>query len=236
MREIKINPSSAAWVVGPSVFSDYKQGCMRHLIFKNHIPREDTIPIELQQLGAIGEDIYFETLTRDQEHPFHKELAFRDQFEGVMRSGRCDYITYHDGFRVIHELKTSQSKNTLYKIIRKGELNINHMAQLVFYLIYFEETRGKLVVRYHPKAETRIFKVTVEDGGEVFVDGKKFQFTIENQIQHQLMAANVIKELPKVDKPMGNACSWCNYKDVCEKYDQKDQTLKQFLEGYKNEV
>ena len=232
IRAININPSSAAWVADGRVHSDYSQGCLRHLIWKNYIPRPSTITPELMQMGAEGEDAYQKTLETEQEWPFHKELAFKSDFEGVQRSGRVDFISYHDGFRVIHECKTSQSKNTLYKIIRGHELNINHLAQLTYYLIYFEETRGKLVVRYHPKAETRIFRLKVESDGSLTVDGNPFRFDVYNQLQHQLMAAEVIKDQPKVERPVGKACLWCDYKDVCEKYDVKDVTIKQFLEGY----
>jgi CRISPR/Cas system-associated exonuclease Cas4 (RecB family) len=229
VKPIKINPSSAAWANNGVVVTDYSQGCLRHLIFKNYFPKPSTITPELQEMGAKGEDMYFDTLMNEQEYPFHKELAFRDEFEGVQRSGRCDYISYHDGFRVIHEIKSSQSKNTLYKVINKGEVNINHLAQLVFYLVYFNEIRGKLVVQYMPKFNRRIFKVTINEYGEVLVDGWYSGYSVENQIEHQLLSAKVIRELPKVIKPIGKACTYCDYKDICEEYEQADTTLGEFL-------
>jgi len=236
---MKINPSSAAWVINGSVYTDYAQGCLRHLVFKNKMPVPSTITPELQEMGAKGEDLYFEVLMNEQEWPFHKELPFRDEFEGVMRSGRCDYITYHNGFRVVHEIKSTQSKNTLYKVIRKGELNINHLAQLVFYLIYFNETRGKLVVQYMPRFERRVFKVEVNNEGEIVVDGKKYGYKVEDQISHQLKSAEVIKTLPKIEKPIGKCCYFCAYKDVCEEYESSDDTIGEFVNQkleVKNEV
>ncbi len=130
-----------------------------------------------------------------------------------------DFVTYHDGFKVIHECKTSQSKPFLYGVVRKGEPKVNHMAQLVFYLTHLNETRGKLVCLYAPTGELRVFKVEITPNGDVLVDGRKYLYNVQNQITHQLLAAKVINERIIWSRPRGKACDYCVYKSECDKYD-----------------
>jgi hypothetical protein len=226
--EFSIRPSSAAWAVNGTVISDTSQGCLRNVFFNKVFPTGD-IPKELAEMGAWGEDEYQKALETEQEWPFHKEFAFSDVFEGAKRRGRVDFITYHNNFLVIHEVKTSQSKNFLYQNLRKGEPKLNHLAQLVFYLVYFEQTRGKLIYRYAPKNELKIIKVEIKEGGKIYYDGKLYPLTVSDQIAHQLMSAEAIKEMGVIERPSGKACEWCSYKDMCNEYDQSGQTMKEFL-------
>jgi CRISPR/Cas system-associated exonuclease Cas4 (RecB family) len=232
MAEIKINPSSAAWAIGRSVLTPKKNGCLRHMVLKRLSPMPDDIPVHLQEMGAEWEDMYFDRLMNDQPHPFHKEFAFSDWFEGVKRSGRVDYIVHHPEYRVIVECKASQSKNVLYQVIRKRIPDPNHLAQLVFYLIYFQETRGKLAVRYAPTGEEHEFRVEIDNDGNIIIDGKKSEYSVMMQLQHQLLAAEAIKDLGHISRPMSKkACDWCPYDLVCEALDNSGQTIGEFLGG-----
>jgi len=234
MREIRINPSSSAFMVGELVKTEAQSGCLRHLLLKNYLPIEDKVPEELQKMGAWGEDMYQEFLENHQEWPFHKELVMKTTLDDVTVSGRIDFVTYHDGYRVIHECKTSQSKNILYKTINKGELKLNHLAQLVFYLIHMNETRGKLVIRYAPKNTLRIFRITIGDDGEIFVDGDKHEMTVQDQLRHQLMSAHVIKEKELLARPESPwACKYCVYNKLCDKYDAEPKSFNEFVEENK---
>lgn len=230
MKEIRINPSSAGWAVGNRVVTEYSSGCLRHLLLKNYIPRPFTLSDELVKVGADGEDKYQHYLETEQEAPFHKECVMRSEIDGVTVSGRIDFLSHHTGFRVVHECKSSKSKNLLYKVIRKGDVKLSHLAQLVFYLIHLNETRGKLIVWYEPTNETRVFKVEIRDGGGIFIDGVKHTFDVADQIQHQLLSAKVIKEKILWDRPEGNACTYCDYKDVCSSYDESGLTFTEFME------
>lgn len=234
MREIRINPSSAAFAVGESIQTEAQTGCLRHLLLKNHLPIEDKIPEEFAIMGARGEDMYQEILDTEQEFPYHKELVMRSTMDGVVVSGRIDFVTYHPGFRVIHEVKSSQSKNILYKTINKGEVKLNHLAQLVFYLVHMNETRGKLVVRYMPKNLLRIFRVVIGDEGEILIDGQKHQLSVQDQIRHQLLSAHVIKEKELWARPESIwSCKYCVYNKLCDKYDAEPKNFNEFVEENK---
>jgi CRISPR/Cas system-associated exonuclease Cas4 (RecB family) len=219
VSRVNINPSSAAFVLGDMVVTDTPQGCLRFLLLKKHLPREEGIPLELQVMGERGECIYMEKLLTEQPWPFHRELPFQSKVEGVKVRGRMDFVTYHDGFKVIHECKTSQSKTFLYDVIKKGKPKVNHIAQLVFYLIHLEETRGKLVTLYAPTMEEKVFKVEIKDGNVVYLNSVPYYYTVENQIMHQLLSAKVIKEDFVANRPWGKACTYCRYKEECDKYD-----------------
>ena len=216
---ISINPSSAAFALGSMVMSDTPSGCLRYLLLKRYVAKPEEFPEHLKVMGEAGEAIYMSYLENYQPWPFHRELSFERSLEGVKVRGRMDFITYHNTFKVIHECKTSQSKPFLYGVVRKGEPKINHMAQLVFYLIHLEETRGKLVCLYAPTNELKVFKVEVDAKGEVLVDGRKYIYNVQNQLMHQLMAAEAIKEGTIMGRPRGKACNYCVYKTECDKFD-----------------
>jgi len=230
VREIRINPSSAGWAVGNQVITEYSSGCLRHLLLKNYLPIPFNLPEDLIKVGADGEDKYQNYLDNEQEYPYHKECVMKSTMDGVTVSGRIDFLSHHEKFRVVHECKSSKSKNLLYKVIRKGEVKLSHLAQLVFYLIHLNETRGKLIVWYEPTNETRVFKVVIGEGGEIFIDGVRHTFDVAEQIQHQLLSAKVIKENILWDRPNGAACKYCDYNKICTKYDESGLTFTEFME------
>ena len=116
----------------------------------------------------------------------------------------------------------------------EGRPKIDHLAQLVFYLIFLQETRGKLVYRFFPKKgvvrERKEFRIEIGNDGEILVDGTKHQFSVANQLEHQLLAAEAIKELGVIERPNSEACKWCKTKVMCKAYEGMGGTIKQFLE------
>ena len=232
----RISPSSAGWAVDNNILTDTKVGCLRFLLLKYYLPVDDPVPAHLIEMGAWGEDRYEEYLKNDQEHAYHKEFEMESSIDDVLVRGRIDFITHHKTFRVIHEVKTSQSKNLLYKNLRKGDPKVNHLGQLVFYLIHLNETRGKLIYRYAPTNELRIMKVEIGDSGEIYVDGKEHHLRVENQIRHQLLSAQVIKEKIMWQRPAGSACKWCVYNSMCDRYDVCGKSFENFITEEKKNV
>lgn len=226
---MKISPSSAAFAWGNFVVTEYAQGCLRHLLFKQHVKLEG-IPEEFAKMGEAGELVYLEYMTREQDYPFHREMPFKSEIEGVIVSGRVDFISYHDGFRIIHECKTSQSKSFLYDVIRKGIVKTNHLAQIVMYLIHLNETRAKLIARYAPSGETRTIKIEVGEGGKILVDGRMVSYSVQDQIQHQLLSAEVLKTQTVMDRANEGACRYCQFKEACLRWDTNNyESFNDFL-------
>jgi len=219
---MRISPSSAAFALGNLVVTDYSQGCLRHLLFKRKIPKDSDIPEEFAKMGEDGELKYLDYMLTQQDYPFHRELPFISEIDGVPVKGRVDFVSYHDGFRVIHECKTSQSKTFLYGVVRKGEPKLNHVAQIVSYLVHFGETKAKLVARYAPKNEERIIKIEVDDLGRILVDKRVYKYSLQEQINHQLLSAKVIKENLIWDRPSTGTCRYCQYAEECLKWDTEE--------------
>ena len=219
MRKAKIYPSSAAWALGKMIYTDTPQGCLRYILLQRYIPKFIDIDPKFKEIGNWGEEQYLDYMLNEQDYPFHRELPFKSELNGIQVSGRMDFISYHDGFKVIHECKTTQSKNVLYQNMRKNEPKLNHMAQLVFYLINQNETRGKLVYRFWPTNELKIFKIEIEPSGQILVDKKPYKLTVNEQMTHQILSAEVLTEEYIADKPYGSGCRFCDYKEECEKFD-----------------
>ena len=233
MREMKLNPSSAAWAVGGNVISGSDKGCLRNLVFSAYVDKYEEIDPKYALMGAEGEDLYEQYLREEQPWPYHKEFVLRDEFFGAKRSGRVDFLTHHDGYRVVHECKSSQSYFVYKEVFEAGTPKIDHLAQLVFYLIMLRETRGRLVYRFFPKKgpkELKSFKIQVCSEGGIWVDGTRHQFSVANQLEHQLMAAKTITELGVVVKAGSSACKYCKVKQLCSDYDSVGGTIKHFLE------
>ena len=231
---MKIYPSSAAFAWGDLIMTEYSSGCLRYLLFKQKLNIKTDIPEENQRMGEAGEEKYLEFMLNEQPYPFHRELPFKSEIDGVKVSGRMDFISYHEGFRVIHECKTSKSKPLLYGVIRKGEPKPGHIAQIVCYLVHLNETRAKLIVRYAPTGESRIFKIEINEKGQILIDQKLYKHTVQEQIRHQLLSAKVLKEEIIWDRPCEGACRWCDCADLCLKWDtQEYSTPAQFFEEIK---
>lgn len=216
---LKIRPSSAAWMMGKSVITDTPSGCLRYLVLKKEHPKPDQIKPELQEMGEMGEKIYMKKLEETQPWPFHRELPFEVPIEDGVIKGRIDFITYHDSFKVIHECKTSQSKDFNREVIGRGIPKSNHIAQVVMYLLSLYETRAKLVALYYPTLKTRIFKIELMDNGMILVDNMPYLYTVSDQISHQLMSLEVQKSKELFERPLGKACFYCIYKQECFNYD-----------------
>lgn len=230
-----LRPSSSAFVIDGKVVTDNHGACPRHIIFKAEIAKPDHVEEKYQIMGARGEDMHQETLELTQPWPFHKEYVVKDVFEGVKRSGRIDFLVHHDGFRVPHECKTTQSKYVYNEVFLRKRPKIGHLAQLVFYLIMLEETRGKLIYRFWPTQETNVFKVEVGDDGYLLIDGVRSMYSVMAQLSHQLVCVDAIVNQ---DQPLGIAkseCKWCLYKEECRRFDATNATMKSFIEELKND-
>lgn len=228
---LKLYPSSSAWALGRLCVTDSANACFRHILWRHVAPIPDGPPPELAEMGHRFEDEYFQYLTNEQPYAFHRELPFKSEISGVVVSGRLDFMVYHSKYRVPHELKASQSTKVLYGVIRKGEPKINNVAQVVNYFIHLGLDRGLLVYKYVPKYEMRKFKIEVDDAGKILIDGAVYQYTVQDQLRHQVLAAEALVMQKICDRPAdAGACLYCVYKDRCTDYEGFNGTDKEFIE------
>ena len=217
---MRINPSSAAFMLGNGVVTEYDSGCLRNLLLKNLLPKVKDIAEKYKVMGEQGELIYQQFLLNEQDHPFHRELPFKSTIDGVVISGRMDFLVYHPDFRVVVECKTSESYSFRKQVIQLHEPKISHLAQILFYLSVLGETRAKLVALYVPKMESATIKIEVKPNGSVFVDNRLSVYTIQQQLLHQVCSAKVINEQIMWDRPLNrNACKYCMYSQECDAWD-----------------
>lgn len=247
---IKLYPSSAAFMQEDTVITGYDSGCLRKILLTSKNVRGQ-IPTVYMEVGAVHENQYEALLKSDPTvSRFLRELPIKQPvpgFETVMYSGRMDFVVEEilkrtEGVtfapmktrEVITETKGSISKTTRREVIRKGNVKVNQLAQLVSYMIARQSPYGRLVCAYyerHPetlqlvKCEERMFKIFIDDEGAVLIDGMPSGFTVEDQINHRKAAAKVLVEDRVGERPDGwtdiykGPCCRCIHKDTCSRFD-----------------
>lgn len=222
---IKIYPSASGFMWGKSTITKYNSACPRYLLAAQGAKRVD-IDQAYQDLGAHHEE--------DQEARLGDLLSEREQvlkgpvIEGVEYSGRLDFWLRNN---VVVETKASFSDSTLYDVIRKGKVNINHIAQLVFYMIRKNTVKGILAVGYYTMAGEqyiqegyREFVVTIDDLGAILIDNEPSGYTVADQLRHTTEVAKALLNREIYPRPLNGysfdgPCKRCPMKDVCDKYE-----------------
>jgi hypothetical protein len=224
----KVYPSSSGFIQGNQVVTEYNSACLRYILVASKAKRTDLDPL-FAQVGAQHEDWYAAILG---DELADRELVLKTEIlPGVEYSGRCDFV---DTNGVVHETKATLSKNGLYGMINKGEWKINHLAQLVSYLIYLKRTEGKIAVGYYEKESEsattfiqkgfRVFTVGIRDSGAIVVDGVDTGLLVMEQLEHRYRAAKILETgaiagRPRIDSPWKNPCNYCPVKSTCDEYD-----------------
>lgn len=250
----KINPSSAAFLWDNLVITDYSSGCLRAILMNSKGIREASIPKAYAEVGEAHEKQHELMLqSSDQVVAYVREYAVKVPvagYEDIMYSGRIDFLcNYLSVGKVVHETKGTISKNTRLKVLRKGEVKVNQLAQLVSYMIVVKTTKGKLFCAYYEldngvlqKQEERVFKVEIDDSGAIFIDGTQSQFTVQQQMAHRNMSAKVVQNDLIYDRPdkwnqkFGGPCTSCVFKRTCDAYDDIPMTVEEFCDSAKQDI
>ncbi len=244
----RINPSSAAFCIGESVHTQYGSGCLRNLLLKFWIPRRVEIKEIYQRVGAAHEAFYARKIKAE---VFGAEVPIGGDIQGIPIKGRMDFVLpLKDGDKVIVETKGTNSKYALNSVIKQGKLKLNQLAQLVFYMITQKCNKGKLVYGVYEEVEDsyfrqigyREFKITFNPQGQILIDGVPYEHTVSDQVDHQMRSAEVLKNETIWDRPAnadakwGSPCGYCDYIDVCAKWDSGEYTCKEdVIEGEKDD-
>lgn len=238
-EKLKIYPSSAGFMKGQGVVTEYNSGCLRYIVAAKNSPKQPINPV-YEKIGELHENRHAETLGTDLDQ---REVKISvDVSDKVTLSGRCDFITKSGE---IHETKGSITPNFLYSVIRKGKYKISHLAQLTAYLIHFKILKGKIVTAYykHSKSpmgtdvftfkEGRDFRVDIDQEGKILVDGADSGHTVLEQYKHTLAVAEVLITEKIKDRPINHIdfsgpCFFCPLKKLCGKFDKKEVTEEEF--------
>jgi CRISPR/Cas system-associated exonuclease Cas4 (RecB family) len=233
MTDIKIKkyyPSSAAFLWGDLTLTKDSSGCLRKILFSSHGLREEIDPV-YAEVGRAHEEWVNERLEE-----FEREVPVRGNILGndsVEYAGRADYLNSNE----VIECKATLSKRARLDIIRKGNVKINHLAQLVSYLIQLELQQGRLIVGFYEQdqdkkfvcTESREFKVTIDDEGRILIDAQISPYRVHDQLAHMQRAAKHLAEGTLGPRPADwdakytSPCNYCPFKAACDKYDSGDQ-------------
>jgi len=227
----RLHPSSAAFVWEGTVVTEYSSGCLRYILISANGIRTP-IPEEYMRVGAAHEEMYAAELTAKGVQ-YEREVKIRIPISTALDvdiSGRIDFVIAPN---FITETKGTISKNTRLKVLRKGEVKINQLAQLVSYLIARQASTGQLVTGYYEETEDNVlvlkerrdFLVRIAEDGGILIDGVPSMFTVYDQLAHRTLAAEVLETNRIADRPdnwhlkYGGPCGFCAFKDTCDKYD-----------------
>ena len=134
---------------------------------------------------------------------------------------------------VPYELKSVVSTRTLKEVFCEGKCKQNNLLQLVGYMIALEKQEGVLEycgflyhsltynkVKYSLKPGRKQFKVSINDSGDVYVDGTFAEFNVTNVIENlQAIAESLEKGYlparPTTTEGFDSPCAWCSLSSVC---------------------
>lgn len=218
MIKMRFSPSSAGFMWGNAVITDYPSACLRSIMLASRGVRIPIHPI-YGELGEAHENWYANQLG---DSCASREQVIKGQVtSAVTYSGRCDFTT-KDG--VIHECKSTPArKDCSYKR--------NHLAQLVSYMLRLEVPKGVIAVGYYIKpkdvfeqAAFKSYQVDVQDDGGVWVDDNYTGFMARDVIHHEKAAARaielgMIEARPYAESAFKSPCRLCPFAKVCDRHD-----------------
>ena len=244
-KRLRVYPSSAAFMWGTVVYTEYSSGCLRRIYIDANGIKEPFDPKHSER-GEINE-VFFEKRFERDKVTFEREVPFRESIHStsLVLSGRIDYRIVTPDLTYPLELKSTESSTQRRVRIQNGEWGLGQVAQLSEYMLVDGAEKGKLVVTYyerdaegklfHPKPHVnkrgvlhlteREFKVEFGDGGYIYVDNVRSPYTAYDVLNHIYWAARVIEddiiwERPaNYEAPFGSPCSYCPFRSTCTKWD-----------------
>jgi len=215
-------------MIGDLTITDSQSGCLRNILLSAHGIREGEIAEINSRVGSVHESYYARTIT---DEMFGSEVPVKGDCNGVPYSGRADFLTKHKTDWVVHETKGTVSYNTYRKVIKDGRPKGNNLSQLVFYMTHFDTPYGKLIYGYYKEVgpmfkqvDSRVYRVTINQAGDIMLDGAHSGFTVADHLAHRVAAAKVLTEQCVWERPEGTeagegACQYCIHKKACQSWD-----------------
>jgi len=253
-----IGASAAAFMDGKRVDTQYSSGCLRHILAAK-AGLKSNIPEKYARMGEINELNFYRKLVDSgkyslilDEIPIVQSLGIGE----VNYSARTDFLTMeHDSDTfVVHENKSSMNSSAL-GAAKREEIKINQLAQLVGYLVIYDlplgylhidgysekknKETGELEIKPKIRRDTKephsyTFEITFSENRDILVNGRLSGYTTLDAVNHMVAAAEMLNTPYVADRPMNanderGACSWCDLKDVCDKTDEEDLSVEEFI-------
>ena len=207
-------------------------------------------------VGHLNEDLFerdYLSKTPDvtKEMEVHVELS-----AGVVFVGHCDFAAPG----LLYELKSCTSDNTYKKVFIENKYKKENLIQLATYLLMTETPEGYLcytsytdTIQYksldklseadipqlaeESERETRFIHVTFSDDGKVLVEGDDTGIKVEDILEFQEAAVNVLENdivYPDRPEPFDSAdrftaCSSCALNNVCTRWEEKRWPTERFV-------
>lgn len=180
--------------------------------------------------------------------PFEMDVEIKYELrEGVNFVGHEDFVLYPegmDGRKIPKELKSISSTKMAEKVLINNEYKTDNLCQLLSYMIglnadmghlhyvnYVWHTQKAVKNSWSVKPAHKVFIVTVDECGDVFVDGNKADFSILNVKEHLDICAEMVKTgnlaMPKPVNPkepfndFASPCNFCKFVVACDKINSK---------------
>lgn len=228
----KLYASSSGFIWGRLVFTDYKTGCLRNVLLQSRGVKEGEIDEKYKVMGALHEQLH-EDMLKAHKTPYEREFVIKYKVvDDVEFSGRADFVI--PNIRV-EELKSTDSKNTMKKIMKDGKVRTEHLAQITGYMIPLKMDTGRLIYGYYEKNEAtdkyekkfdRAFEILIDDAGRICIDGTPSGFTVGDYLSYTKAAAYVVKTGEIWSRPnnwtskFASPCKTCPWSKSCDKIDQ----------------
>ena len=225
----KIYPSSAAFMLGAKVDSAKNHSCPRYLWTMDRLPEQHSdIPEEYAALGLLNE-ARVALIYDDGKIPYKREVRVTKDFNGCKISGKIDFVLYPDTAPIYIETKATSSKNVRRDVLTAQTPDLNHLAQLVTYMMLDNVRNGQIIVSYYETdagrlsfqvVEEHTFIVEILDSGVLTVDGKVFNKSTKDLARwYKVVSESLTTDaVPDMPAPTGsyykNICRFCPLVEV----------------------
>lgn len=207
-------------------------------------------------IGHLNEELFerdYLSLTPDVIREMEVKIGISDNVDFV---GHCDFATAG----LLYELKSCTSDNTYRKVFIENKYKKENLIQLATYLLMTETVEGYLCytsytdkIQYktldkldeaaipllaeESERETRFIHVTFSDDGKVLADDVDTGVKVEDILEFQQMAVNVLENdivYPDRPEPFDSndrftACSSCALNSVCATWEAKRWSTDRFV-------
>lgn len=242
------------------LYGSSSSNCLRMILLRDKKVQQmepDARSKKVFAIGHLNEDL-FERDYLDGNGTVVKEMEVQIELtDSVDFVGHCDFAA--NGF--LYELKSCTSDNTYKKVFIENKYKKENLIQLATYLLMTEIPEGYLcytsytdTIQYkaldkvseddipqlaeQSKRETRFIHVTFSDDGKVFADGDDTGIKVEDILEFQQTAINVLENdvvYPDRPEPFDSsdrftACSSCALNSVCSEWEGKRWPTEKFIE------
>ena len=189
-ERLAIGPSMATFAKGASIVAESSSSCPRYYLARKQGFRTQIDPL-YTAMGEVDEARYRTLLQKQSpDIKIEDQINLSHNLSAVAKIyGFLDMkVTYPDGTEILVEKKSHISKSARLDIIRKKTPKLSHVAQLSTYLMLTGIPKGKIVCDYYEldydckslmSTEGIEFDVELK-GRDIYVDGEKFEYSIEN--------------------------------------------------------